>query len=162
MADTQSVSMTAPPQVYRARRAKLASTLTRPLVLFAGHAPARNYPTNPHEFRAGSSYLYFGGPPLENATLLVEPGSDGEAGCTLLRPPVGPDDVLWTGPVPSDAELTAAVGLRATSVADPDQLEHFGVRDAHHLDDGAVNPLDVSYDPVFCCHSLLSSANKTS
>ena len=131
MVDAQSVPMTAPPSVYQARRAKLAATLTRPLVLFAGHAPARNYSTNPHEFRAGSSYLYFGGPPLEDAALLIEPGSDGETACTLFRPPVGPDDELWTGPVPGDTPLTAAAGLPSTAVVDPDQLEtRLGGKDA--------------------------------
>ena len=92
------------------------------MVIFAGHAPARNYATNPHAFRAGSSYLYFGGPPLENAALLVEPGSDGAAGCMLLRPPAGPDDALWFGEIASDESLAAAAGLPPGGLADPDRL----------------------------------------
>ena len=72
MSDQLAIKMTAPPDVYRRRRANLAASLKRPLVIFAGHAPARNYPTNPRDFRAGSSYLYFGGPPIENAALLIE------------------------------------------------------------------------------------------
>jgi len=92
------------------------------MVLMAGHAPARNYATNPHRFRAGSSYLYFGGPPVENAALLIEPGSDGERGCALLRPPPGPDDVLWVGEQPGDEELARAAGLPAGAVQDRDRL----------------------------------------
>lgn len=123
MAREPTIQMTAPAEVYRERRARLAASLPRPLVVFAGHAPARNYPTNPHLFRAGSSYLYFGGPPLENAALLIEPGSDGDSGCTLLRPRAGPDDALWIGETPADAVLAVAAGLRRAGVADPDQLE---------------------------------------
>ncbi|MFH1746350.1 MAG: hypothetical protein ABIG44_04825 [Planctomycetota bacterium] len=64
MNDGSALRMTAPPEVYRQRRARLAGSLGRPLVIFAGHAPGRNYATNPHQFRAGSLYLYFGGPPV--------------------------------------------------------------------------------------------------
>ncbi len=116
------IRLTAPPDVYQKRRALLAKHLTRPLVLFAGHAPARNYPTNPHRFRASSSYLYFGGPPLEHAALLIEPGSDGDAGCTLFRPTFGPDDILWFGDVPTDDDLADASGLNTASFAQPDTL----------------------------------------
>jgi len=123
MSDQQAIKMTAPPNVYRQRRAGLAASLARPMVIFAGHAPARNYPANPHHFRAGSSYLYFGGPPIENAALLVEPGSDGDAGCTLLRPPAAPDDALWFGELPSDDDIAAAAGLRRDGLADTDRLE---------------------------------------
>jgi Xaa-Pro aminopeptidase len=122
MSDSKSIPMTAAGHVYRRRRAELAQAIKRPLVLQAGHAPARTYPTNPHRFRAGSTYLYFGGPPLEHAALLIEPGSDGEVGCTLLRPPAGPDDALWVGEVPDDAALAAAAGLPVTALASPDEL----------------------------------------
>ncbi len=122
MAPQDPIKMTAPPSVYRRRRAQLAQALDRPLVIFAGHAPARNYPTNPYPFRAGSSYLYFGGPPVKNAALLIEPASDGESGCTLLRAPAGPDDGLWIGEQPADALFTAAAGLPAEAHLDPDKL----------------------------------------
>ena len=118
-----TIAMTAPADVYRQRRARLAASIGRPMVIFAGHAPARNYPTNPHFFRAGSSYLYFGGPPLENAALLIEPGSDGATGCTLLRPPAGADDALWFGEIPSDETLATAAGLCRDGLADPDRLK---------------------------------------
>ncbi len=123
MSEQHAITMTAPPEVYRQRRAKLAAALERPVVIFAGHAPARNYPANTHHFRAGSSYRYFGGPPLENAALLIEPGSDGDAGCTLLRRPPGADDALWFGEVPTDNDIAAAAGLRREGLADTDKLE---------------------------------------
>jgi len=117
-----TVSLTSPPSVYQDRRRALAARLSRPLVVLAGHAPARNYATNPHYFRAGSTYLYFGGPPFEHAALLIEPGCDGDAGCTLLRRPPGPDDALWMGEVPGDADLAAAAGLDLRRIADADKL----------------------------------------
>lgn len=123
MENESAIKMTAPAEVYRQRRARLAARIKRPLVLFAGHAPGRNYATNPHQFRAGSSYLYFGGPPVENAAWLIEPGSDGETGCTLLRPPPGPDDALWFGVIPGDEHLAAAAGLPVERLVDPHQLE---------------------------------------
>ncbi len=115
--------MTAPAEVYRRRRAKLAHELSRPLVIFAGRAPARNYDGNCHSFRAGSSYLYFGGPPLEGAALVIEPHSDGRDGCSMLRAPPGPDDALWFGVMPDDSAIAAAAGLSESALADPDQLE---------------------------------------
>jgi len=115
--------MSAPNDVFRRRRAHLAKRLQRPLVIFAGHAPARSYATNLHRFRAACSYLYFGGVPLEHAALIIEPGSDGDAGCHLLRVPEGPDDALWFGEVPDDAALAAASGIAQSRVADAANLQ---------------------------------------
>jgi Xaa-Pro aminopeptidase len=115
--------MAAPAQVYRQRRARLASQIRRPLVIFAGHAQARNYPTNAYPFRAGSTYLYFGGQPLENAALIIEPGSDGDTGCRLARPVVGPDERVWFGSVPSDDELSAACGIGRGRLLTPGDLD---------------------------------------
>ncbi|MFH1746352.1 MAG: aminopeptidase P N-terminal domain-containing protein [Planctomycetota bacterium] len=123
MIEDIGITMTAPPNVYRQRRARLAGSLGRPLVIFSGHAPGRNYATNPHQFRAGSSYLYFGGPPVENAAWLIEPGSDGESGCTLLRPPPGPDDALWIGEIPGDEHLAMAAGVPVGNLADAGKLD---------------------------------------
>jgi Xaa-Pro aminopeptidase len=114
---------TVEPSVYQRRRAELAKSLARPLLLLAGHATARSYPTNPHPFRANSSYLYFGGPIVEGAALLIEPNSDGRAGSTLLRPAAGPDDALWFGEIPSDDELAAWAGLDRKAILDADRLD---------------------------------------
>jgi len=125
MSSGSVIRMTAPPAVYRQRRARLAAALTRPLLIFAGHAPARNYAANTYAFRAGSTYLYFGGPPLEHAALLIEPGSDGQNGCALIRPPQGPEDAVWMGPQPGDDELAEVAGLPKTALVAPDDLARF-------------------------------------
>ncbi len=120
---SNSFDMTAPAAVYRQRRATQAGELKRPLVLFSGLARARNYQGNNLPFRASSTYLYFGGPPVEGAALVIEPQSNGSDGCTLLRMPPAPDDALWHGVIPDDAAVAAAAGLETSSLADPDQLE---------------------------------------
>lgn len=114
--------MTAPPETYRRRRAVLASHLNRPIVIFGGQARAKQYPTNLHPFRAGSNYLYFGGPPVAGCALIIDPGSDGQAGCSLVRPVVGFDDMVWTGEPPSDDALAQAAGVRTSALMAPDQI----------------------------------------
>ncbi len=117
-----SIHMAAPPETYRARRSQLARQLERPVVVFAGRAPARNYPANTFPFRPGSSYSYFGGPPIEGAAWVIEPGSDGAAGVHLLRPPAEPDDAFWIGEAPDDAALAAAAAVPPKALRNPDAL----------------------------------------
>ena len=114
--------MTAPPEIHRRRRARLASAIKRPIVILAGQARARNYATNAHPFRAGSTYLYFGGPPVEGAAWLIEPGSDGDAGCFLYRPTSGFDDAVWLGEGPSDDALASVAGVLVTALGNPDRM----------------------------------------
>lgn len=119
---SDSLNMTAPAETYRKRRARLASKLHRPMVLFAGQPRARNYATNTHPFRAGSNYLYFGGPPVAGAALLIEPGSNGEDGCLLAREVAGFEDIVWTGPPVSDENLSQACGLPLSALIKPDDV----------------------------------------
>ncbi len=118
-----TLEMTASPETYRQRRARLAAKLRRPLIVCAGSAPGRSYASNPYPFRAGCTYLYLGGPPLERASWVIEPGSDGDAGCTLLRVPPGPDDALWLGPTLSDTDIADAAGVDRARIRDSADLE---------------------------------------
>lgn len=113
-----TIELTAPADVYQARRAKLAAGLTRPLLILAGSPACRTYEGNTYPYRANSTYLYFGGPPLPEAALLIEPGSDGTAGVTLFRTPEGPDDAVWEGPRPTDDTIAQAAGLPISRLAD--------------------------------------------
>ncbi|RJP32534.1 MAG: M24 family metallopeptidase [Phycisphaerales bacterium] len=119
---TATCPMTAPAEVYRRRRADLAARLERPVVLFAGYAPARNYETNPFPFRAGSTYLYFGGPPVEGACLVIEPSHGGDTRSALFRIPVDPDEEVWSGPATPDDVLAAAAGLDVTHIVPLEKL----------------------------------------
>jgi Xaa-Pro aminopeptidase len=117
-----ALNMIAPGEVYRARRARLAAGLSRPMVIAAGRARARNYPTNAYPFRAGSSYLYYGGPPIRRGFWVIEPGSDGNEGCTLLRPVGGFEDTVWAGDTITDDQIASAAGIDAARLATPDEL----------------------------------------
>jgi len=119
---SHALAMTAPPDVYLKRRQQLAATLERPIVLMAGQAMPRHYPTNCLSFRAGSNYLYFGGPPIEGGALLIEPGADGDAGCTLFRTPEHFEETVWVGAVPDDDALSAASGISVSNFAPPEAL----------------------------------------
>lgn len=120
---TSSIEMIAPSSVYRARRAMLAGAIGRPMVILAGRARPKHYDTNLSPFRAGSNYLYFGGPPIEGGAIVIEPGSDGNAGCTLMRTRPTFDDIVWIGDTPSDDELARAAGLDVNRLADPGVVE---------------------------------------
>ncbi len=115
-------SMAAPPETYRTRRAKLAEELPRPMVILAGQARARQYATNTYPFRAGSNYLYFGGPPVPGAALLIDPGSDGDEGCTLVRAVMDFEEAVWIGEPPSDEHLASAAGIRQSALIVPDEV----------------------------------------
>lgn len=107
--------MVAPPDCYRQRRAKLAAQIRRPIVLFAGEGRARNYATNTHPFRAGSTYLYYGGPPVSGAALLIQPESNGTDGCYLARPEMDFEAIVWIGGTPSTEQLAAVSGLNESA-----------------------------------------------
>lgn len=115
-------AMSAPGETYRHRRAKLAAGIRRPLLILAGKARNRN-PANDWPFRAASTYLYYGGPPVEDAAWIIEPGSDGDTGCTLLRPAAGADDAVWFGESAADDALADAAGIDLSRIAPAGDLE---------------------------------------
>ena len=45
----------------QARRQRLSARAQRPLVLWSGQPPARNFPANTYSFRANSHFLYLTG-----------------------------------------------------------------------------------------------------
>lgn len=92
----------------KTRRHKLMTALApkkTSALIFAGEAPARNYPANQYDFRASSHFLYLAGLPLPGAALLL----DTQTGKTVLFVPEPlPDDALWHGALPSREALVAA------------------------------------------------------
>ncbi|MCS6856602.1 MAG: aminopeptidase P family protein [Sandaracinaceae bacterium] len=91
------------------RRQSLASKLRSPALIFAGHAPPRNFPANTYPFRASSHFLYLVGMSIEGAAILVHP--DGSS--TLFVPTPSPDDELWHGPSPSLETISSLLGIEA-------------------------------------------------
>lgn len=103
------------------RRAGLAERLRqagvqKSVLLFAGHAPSRNYPDNVYEFRASSHFLYFAGLPIEGAALLLE-----GARATLFVKRPTEADALWHGESASPDALKAQTAV--DSVRFLDELE---------------------------------------
>jgi Xaa-Pro aminopeptidase len=93
-------------EAFVARRQRLLSRFTRPVVFAAGHERPRNFPHNLYPFRAESHFLYFVGRALAGAVLQF---ADGRA--TLYAPAPDPEEALWTGPRPSLSELGEQLGL---------------------------------------------------
>lgn len=128
------IRMASPPAAYRQRRANVAAAIDRPLLIFAGHAAARNYPANTHPFRPNSWYTWTGGPPIEHAALLITPKSDGQAGCALFRPATDPDDAAWCGKAPTDADYAAVAGLAVDALLPLDAIDaRIRGRDPHAI-----------------------------
>jgi Xaa-Pro aminopeptidase len=102
---------------YVARRAALREGLARRgvdtgLVIFIGNDESpMNYRDNAYPFRQDSSFLYFFGLDLPNlaATMDLLTGEE-----MLFGDDVSMDDIVWTGPQPSVAELAARAGMAAS------------------------------------------------
>lgn len=90
------------------RREALRALLPEGAILLLGNGQAsRNYEDNTYPFRQDSHFLYFVGLARPDLALLLLPDGTG----TLYGPPVYPDDVVWSGPQPSPADLAAQAGL---------------------------------------------------
>ncbi len=77
------------------------------LILSATYVP-RNYPAEVYPFHQDSTFRYYTGlNDLADAALLIsEDGTE-----TLFCTTPDPDDVIWTGPVPTNEELAAMAGI---------------------------------------------------
>lgn len=105
---------------FSARRARLLTSLDRPVLLFAGGAISRNYPANPYPFRADSSFLYFFERPEPGSAALFDPG-DGTV--TLFLHARTLDDALWDGARESFEAARARHGVSAVLPVEQLQAE---------------------------------------
>ncbi len=110
-------------KTYSSRRALLRERVTRGgLIILPGNgeAPA-NYPSNTFHFRQDSTFLYFFGlnHPDMVGVLDIDAGED-----TLYGDDLSMDDIIWTGPQPTVAELGARIGISQTKplAALPEQI----------------------------------------
>lgn len=94
-----------------------------PVLLYSGESPRRNYPANRYPFRASSHYLYFGGPSLERAALVM---INGEA--EFFYDFGDLDDQVWHGAGPDAATLKERYDLQRVRPFGElgDHLETFG------------------------------------
>lgn len=107
--------------ILRHRRQQLAQHCDRPIVLWSGARSARNFPHNPHPFRASSHFLYFAGVSVERAAIRLH---DGRAELFVDEP--APSATLWHGEQPSRTELAelAAVDAAYPMAELSDRLEN--------------------------------------
>lgn len=108
-------AMSFPAATCHDRRQGLRTALKGGAILLpAALLQGRNYPHNYWPFRQDSTFLYYTGLTLPGGVLVI--AEDGST--TLYADPVSLDDLVWTGPVPSPAELAAGAGISRTAPLD--------------------------------------------
>lgn len=106
------------PAIYQSRRQRLRTLLrerfaARGLVVFPGHGEApMNYLHNTYPFRQDSSFLYFFGLQQPERCGVLDLDADED---TLYGDDPDLFSIVWTGPLPSVAELGAQVGVHGTA-----------------------------------------------
>lgn len=91
------------------RRSKLriAAPAGKILILSASLVP-RNYPAETYPFHQDSTFRYFTGLNIPDAALVID--EDGKE--TLFMTIPDPDDIIWTGKIPSPEELAASANIK--------------------------------------------------
>lgn len=96
------------PQEFAARRERLLTQVSGPILLSGMGRRSRNLPMNEVPFRQDSTFLYFTGCDLPDAALWLDEGET-----TLYLPPPADDDALWHGHVEAPEALAARFGVDA-------------------------------------------------
>lgn len=101
-----------PKEVYINRRKRLAENVGSGLVILLGNEDSpMNYADNCFPFRQDSTFLYYFGLdiPVLAAVIDIDNGNE-----IIFGNDISMDDIIWTGPLPSVAELAAGVGITST------------------------------------------------
>ena len=101
------------PDMYRARRARLAKDIGSGVVLFLGNDEVgMNYTANVYPFRQDSTFLYFWAldQPGLAAMIDIDDGTQ-----TVFGDDITVADVVWSGPQPTVAERAALAGVTDTA-----------------------------------------------
>ena len=95
---------------YAARRAELCRRIGKGVILIPGNWEAPyNYPNNAYHFRQDGTFIYYFGLTLPQFVGVID-CQTGEA--TIFGNDVTVDDIIWMGPQPTVADLSAQVGVR--------------------------------------------------
>jgi Xaa-Pro aminopeptidase len=127
-----------PAETYMARRARLTAQLSTGVLLFLGNDESpMNYAANTFHFRQDSTFLYYFGVDQPGYAAIV----DLDEGRTILfADDLTIDDIVWTGVLPTVAELAAHGGVQETRPASA--LETF-------LQEAAAKGRPVRYLPPY-------------
>ncbi len=98
--------------VYTERRDTLKKDVGSGLILFLGNEESSiNFKDNWYHFRQDSSFLYFFGLSLPGLAAVVDIDNDRT---TVFGNDLSIDDIVWTGPQPTIAELASRSGVQHT------------------------------------------------
>ncbi len=98
---------------YAERRSRLRQLVGSGIIFIPGNNDSPcNFPNNTYKFRQDSSFLYFTGQHRDGLALVIDCESGVE---TLVGNDIDIDDIIWTGPVPSVADMAAESGIERTA-----------------------------------------------
>jgi len=102
-------------QVYSERRERLKSHFQDGLLLFLGNEESpMNYSDNAYAFRQDSSFLYYFGIDQPGYAAVIDLDRDRTV---IFGNDLSIEDIVWTGILPTVAELASAVGVTETAPA---------------------------------------------
>jgi len=100
---------------YAERRARLAASVQSGVLVFLGNGESpMNYTDNAYPFRQDSTWLYYFGIDRPGLAALVDVD---EQRTVVFGDDLTLDDIVWTGPQPTTAELAAGAGVAASAPA---------------------------------------------
>ncbi|HTY61402.1 MAG TPA: aminopeptidase P family protein [Acidobacteriota bacterium] len=102
-----------PASTYMDRRNRLKAQFEAGVLLFLGNEESpMNYADNPFPFRQDSSFLYYFGVDQPGFAAIIDFDADRTV---LFGDDITLDDIVWTGVLPSVAELAARAGVEETA-----------------------------------------------
>jgi Xaa-Pro aminopeptidase len=135
------------PAIYRQRRNHIREKIGDGIILWIGHVlQPRNYADNTYPFRQNSHFLYYTGLSHPELAMISFPEPDHDI---LFSKPASIDDIVWSGPGPSPADLAHEAGIDA--VEDLDRLEE-------HLAKARAQGMKIQYLAPYQHSSLFRAA----
>lgn len=126
--------------IYRARRERLKQDVASGLIVLPGNVESSmNYKDNHYQFRQDSNFLYFAGINRPDLHLMMDCDSGEEV---LFGDDLTIDDIVWTGPQPTIAELADAAGI--TGMA---PLKEVGTQFSRAISQGRTIHITPPYRP---------------
>ena len=102
-------------ETYRNRRTQLSASMKSGVLLFLGNDDSpMNYTDNTFPFRQDSTWLYYFGIDHPGLTAVIDIDADQTI---VFGNDLTIDDIVWTGPQPTVADLSAQVGVAKTAPA---------------------------------------------
>ncbi|MEI6246197.1 MAG: aminopeptidase P family protein [Acidobacteriota bacterium] len=102
-------------ETYRNRRTQLSASMKSGVLLFLGNDDSpMNYTDNTFPFRQDSTWLYYFGIDHPGLSAVIDIDADQTI---VFGNDLTIDDIVWTGPQPTVADLSAQVGVAKTAPA---------------------------------------------